>query len=580
MQPPKRKRKWVTALGVSFLVLLVLALTLQIIGSAYLKPMLARQLQHIVLNGSDSLYRLSYTDISVNLWTGSVRIEGINLRADSTRFQQLQQTGRLPSLSLRLHADEMRIRGFNILRFVFSRDLHMALVSTENADLGLYRHYRKPTADSLSRPAPLWKLIRPNVKSIFVKNMRLDNIRLAYYNMENGKELAWKFDRFDTHISDIQIDSASSLDNKRLLYANNIEVEVRNALWYTPDSLYRLSARRFSYSLQKGRLSMDSLELAPTFDHREFYRRTRTEKDIYTLRMPKVLLINLQPERFVSQNVLLADSLLVHNGELDIYHDRQPPDDPVSKLGKFPHQLLLKAPIGISIKTAEANNMRIVYTEKNDLTLQEGRIYFTGIEGTATHITNLPHEIAQSGICEVWVKGRFMNETGINGKFMFDLTRPDGSFSAEAHMTPTDVTVLNPVTEALGSARFKSLKTGQVYYRIHGNEHGAYGYLEIPYTNLHMQILHLPQPGKDPRHKHFMTWMVKNFSFNENPRPGEELRIARNVYHKRHIQRSFFNLIWKTMYACAKDVATKEGAKKYLQKRKERLRKDAKPKSP
>lgn len=574
MQSPKRKNRWIKALAITFGVAIVLAIVVQVVGSAYVKPLVGRQLQQLILNGSDNLYRFSYTGIGINLWTGSVTVTGVKLSVDSLRFGQLKKAERLPSLTLGMDVEKIRMRRFNVVRFLFSRDMHIAQISTENANISLYRHFRPNTPKAKQAPVPVWKLIRPEIHSIFVRTLRLDNIRLSYYNVENNNALAWRFDRFDTRISDIQIDSASALDNQRLLYAKDIEVDVQQLAFFTPDSLYKLSAKHFSYSLQKSELALDSLQLEPGFPKEEFYRRTKMEKDIYTVRMASVRLVNFNPEQFISYNLLQADSLLLTGGEIDIYHDRNLPDDTASKLGKFPHQILLKAPMGIYIQMAVAKNLRVVYTEKNDLTRQEGQIYFNDVQGTAIHLTNLPEEIAKKGYCEVWVKGRFMKETGINGKFVFDLTRTDGTFSAEAHMTPTDVTVLNPVTEALGSARFKSLRTGHGYYRIHGNEYGAYGHLELPYSNLHMQILQLPKEGKDTRHKHLMTWMVKNFSFNENPGKNEELRIAHNVYNKRHIRRSFFNLIWKTMYACAKDVATKEGAKKFLQKRK--VRKDKK----
>ena len=285
---------------------------------------------------------------------------------------------------------------------------------------------------------------------------------------------------------------------------------------------------------------------------------------------PEIRLTDFHPERYLTDNTVTADSLLVSHAKIDIYHDRVPKDDTASKLGHFPHQLLLKTPFGIRIKAAKGDDISIRYTEKHDATLTEGSLYFKNISGLALYISNDPDDIKAHPYCEIKVKGRFMKNTVIEGRFKLDLTKTDGSFSAEARISPTDVRVLNPVTEALGSARFKSLQTGQTYFRIHGNEFGAYGYLKMPYTGLHMELLSIPEAGREARGKKFVTWVVKNFSFNDNPKKGEPLRIAENVYYRRDIHRSFFNLIWKTLFTAAKDVATKESMKKMIKKRQEK----------
>lgn len=566
----KSLRSFVKITSICAGILIVLAITLQIIGSAYVKPMIGKKLVDIVRNGSDSLYRLSYNSMSVNLWTGSISIYQIKIYPDSTQFELLKNEDALPPITFQMNLDEGKIKGFNVFSFLLSKDVNVSTISTKDANITMYRHFHHNKPRVKKDTPPLWKLIQPDIKTISVGELIFDNIQLSYYNRDSSTAFQWNFEQFDTKISDILIDSASSMNTERLLYAGNIETEIHKISFYSADSLYEMKVNKVSYSLKNRFAQIDSLYLGPTLSKAEFYKKTKVEKDIYTLTVPQLQLRHFLPELFLTDNIFAADSLIMNGAHIQVYHDRVPPDDPASKLGKFPHQLLLNAPFHIRINKALGENIGVTYIERDHRTLQEGKLWFKQIKGEADYIYNDSNDIAKHPNCDIKVSGIFMKNTRISGSFKFDLTKTDGSFEAEANISPTDVTVLNPLIEALALARFKSFKTGQTYYKIKGNEREAFGYFKMPYTDLHLQVLNMPEEGKETSHKKLMSWVVKTFSHNANPGKDGELRIASNVRYERDIHRSFFNLIWKTMFVTAKDVAMKESIKKIAAKKQEK----------
>ena len=561
---------------ISISVIIVLCLVFQLAGSYYVKPKIAEQLEKLVRNGSDSLYRIDYSKISINLWAGSIKIKDVKIFTDSTQFYALKNRNELPSVTIKLNVAESRIGGFGVLKFLFSKEISANNITTKDADVTLFRHFQNNKPKKVTNSVPLWKLIRPDVKNIYVGEIIFDNLRMSYFNRDSSTAFQWKFEQFDTKISDVLIDSISSMDGERLLYAGNIETQIHGISLYSADSLYEMGVGKISYSLRNRLASVDSFHYGPALSKKAFYEKTKMEKDIYTLDFPSLKLINFRPELFLSDNTFSVDSLILQNANIDIYHDRIPADDTTSKLGKYPHQLLLKAPFFVRVGKAIGGNISVTYTEKDSKTQKEGSLYFKNIMGEASHISNHPDDIAQDSILEVSVGGVFMKTTQIRGKFKFDLTKTDGTFEAEANIGPTDVTVLNPVVEALASSHFKSLKTGNTYYKIRGNELEAYGYLKMPYSDLHLQVLNIPEQGKAAKNKTLQTWAVKTFSHNENPGKDGQLRIAENVREVRNKNRSFFNLIWKTLFVAAKDVAMKDGIKKIAQKQQEKKRAEGK----
>ena len=549
----------------------VLAIAVQVVGSAYVKPLIISQLEKVIYNGSDSLYTLHYSHANINLWTGSISIHNAHIYADSSQFNRLREKDALPPVTGKLRLEKGEISGFQVLSFLFHKEISISKISSENAEISLYRHFHHNHPMAVQRTSPpLWKLLRPGIQRLYVGEIALDNIKLSYYNRDSSTAFQWKFEQFNTLLSDILVDSASAMDTKRLLYMGNIETQIYDISLFSPDSLYKLNMGNFTYSMKERTAEVNDFKLEPTLSSKQFYKRTGVEKDIYHFEIPSLKLLHFKPELFLTDNTLMADSVLLKSASLEIYHDRTPPDDPTSKLGKFPHQLLLKSPFYIRIREVLGTDISISYTEKDSKTLREGKLVFTHIAGEASNLTNHPDDIALNSVNEVKVTGTMMKRTNIKGRFLFDLTKTDGSFEAEAYISPTDVRILNPVTEALAAARFNSLNTGQVHYKIKGNEHVAYGYLEMPYTDLHLEILNYVDPGQDPKHKKMQSWVIKTFSHNSNPGKDGEFRVATHIKEERNIHRSFFNLIWRTMFTCAKDVAMKENVKKIYQKRQER----------
>lgn len=560
-------RKSYKVLLISMVAFIFLLVGIELCARLYVKPLVEKQLKRAIEKGSDSLYRVRYGKIGISLWTGNVVVNDLQLSVDSVRFRALQAENNLPALSISLLLKKASMEGLALPTLLFKKRIQIRTIETSGADISLHRHYKKEKDSLAANRPPLWKLLKPEFEEVKIGEILLEDIALAYFDHDSSTSFQWQFEDFDTRISDIVVDSSSLSDEKRLLYAGNIETHVRKIKLFTADSLYRLQVKALHYDLKQRWLGIDSLNLSPTLNYVAFYQKCKLEKDIYTVAVPHIYLKGFRPDYFFTDNRVDMDSLLISDMNLSIYHDRNIADDPQSKLGKFPHQLLQKAPFFIRIRGAAGKNIQVTYTEKDDKTQQEGSLYFHDVDGLAKHISNIPSDVDNKPFCSIKLNGYFMSKTYIHGGFVFDLSKTDGRFEAEAHISPMDVTELNALTEALAYARFKSLQTGYAYFKMKGNEYGGYGYLELPYENLALELLHTAKSKIGEKHR-LQTLLVNSFSHTSNPSNKAEMRIARQVYEPRNIHRSFFNLVWKTLYRSSKEVAMKNSAKKIQKMRK------------
>src|ERR1700753_2481421 len=78
-----RRRKTGFLAGIIILVSLISLLSI----NAILAPVIGRKLKSAVIKGSDGLYQVSFSKISVNLFMGNATVDNIDLTVDSTRVR-------------------------------------------------------------------------------------------------------------------------------------------------------------------------------------------------------------------------------------------------------------------------------------------------------------------------------------------------------------------------------------------------------------------------------------------------------------------------------------------------------------
>jgi hypothetical protein len=90
-------------------------------------------------------------------------------------------------------------------------------------------------------------------------------------------------------------------------------------------------------------------------------------------------------------------------------------------------------------------------------------------------------------------------------------------------------------------------------------------------------LLNKVEEDKSFNKRGFLSFLANRLViYKENPKDDDE-RVAKNIPLQRDATRSFFNLIWKTLYTSAADIVLRPAAQRKIEKRKERqMQKNAK----
>jgi len=253
--------------------------------------------------------------------------------------------------------------------------------------------------------------------------------------------------------------------------------------------------------------------------------------------------------------MLTIDTISMISPVISVYKDRTAPADRRSKFGKYPHQLLQNAPFIIRVKAIHVSDARVTYTEKNQESKREGKLVFQKLRGLITNVNNDPEDLVKNSKCVADINGLFMDHSPIHAVFTFHLNQANtGAFEVSADMEKFDAAQLNPISLPLAQASVKSFDMRELHYYIKGTEKSGVGNLRMLYNNLEVELKKKDDDGKMKK-KGLLSFLVnKLVVYPDNPMKGKE-RKAVNIQTDRIPNKSFFNLVWKTLYASARDIA-------------------------
>jgi hypothetical protein len=551
--PAKRRTRKIFA-GI-LIFLLLLAITFQVFIDRYLEPIIHQRLEKLIVSGSDSLYNFQLDAIDVRFWAASVEVKNLRIKIDSAHYAQREKTGTLPALTFEIDLLKGSIRSIGLFQLVFKKKISIGSIISKDGDISFSRHDRRSNKKMNTDNQPLWKLLQPEILSIDVDKIILNDISLNYTNADSATAFKWKFDHCSAIVDHTKVDSTATADTSRIAFSKNVSIQFNNIKLQTADASYAIEAKQLWYSSEKKIIEAEDFTLHPVLGQQAFYRKVGYDKDRYSLEFPKLKFINFQLPQWISQNMLTIDTIDMLSPVISVYKDRTQPADGRSKFGKYPHQLLENAPFTIRVKAVHISDARVTYTEKSQESKLEGKLVFQKLRGLITNVNNDPEDLVKNSKCIADINGIFMDHSPIHAKFTFHLNQANvGAFEVSADIEKLDAAQLNPITLPLAQASVKSFDMRELHYYIKGTEKTGLANLSMRYNNLEVELKKKDEDGKMKK-KGLLSFLVnKLVMYPDNPIKDKE-RKAVNIQTERIPNKSFFNLVWKTLYASAKDIA-------------------------
>ncbi|MGV3704863.1 MAG: hypothetical protein ACO1NU_05745 [Arcticibacter sp.] len=543
-------------------ILIILLILLMILagGAWYLssrwKPLLDTQLKQLVLNSSDSLYRVEYTDLKINLISGKASLKNLKLIPNEDRYKELERLKRAPDNMYNLQVESFDLVNFHPKRLYDSRKLNVDKIVIDHPKM-IITNKRQPynrKADTVSKKS-LYQMISKSLREVRINDIQLKDIDFVLINRSTPKEKKTAIRNLNLTVTDFLLDSLSEKDKNRFYHTRNVDVELKDYKIATADSLYFLRFKSVKFSTKARSLVMDDARMQPRYNIPGFYRKVKMSKDRFDIRFNQIVLKGIDLEELKTDQRFFASRMVLADGKVGIYNTNALPKKVESKSGKFPHQQLQKLALDLRIDTLQLRRIQIAYQEFNKKTGKTGTVFFANTRGAIYNITNDPGSLKKNRFMRAELSTLFLKKANLHVTFNFNLTDKAGAFTSTGTLGAMNGTALNQVTNPLAMINVNSLNVRKLQFNIRANERLARGTVRFYYSNLNIQLLKINDETGRVEKQGLVSGIANTFVLNEgNPDPkNNNVFTVGTIYLRRPPSFAFFKFYWKSLLEGVKE---------------------------
>jgi hypothetical protein len=510
-----------------------------------------RKVNEAVSGKSGGLYTIHYEGLVIDEVRGILHVKNIRILPDTAVFNRMVAEKREPSVLVGLTIPSLDIMGIKTPKALLTKQIEGSSIEIRNPsiEIMLSRFQKDTTVYDPARDISqqlLGKLFR----------IKIDSVKISHANVLVRKMYSPKLilsgDNISCLLSDLLIDSTTGKDSSRLFFSRNLEINGDQILFPSKNEKYKLHIGDIRFRSQNNSLYIGKVQLVPRLGEAEFASSFPVQKDRYDFSFGGISLLHLDRGGLWHKRIE-ADSLVIRSSSFKIYHDLSYPHDTVSKVGKYPQQQLMYLPIPINIRKIIFLQSFIEYKEKNPKSDSAGKLQFFNVAATISNVTNMKTAIARNNKCDLLFKAKFLNKAPVTAKLAMLYKDPQGKFNIEGDIGAIDAASLNALTEPMGLARIERGHIDHLHFNIDGTDSSSSGKLVMLYRDLKVSLLKKDKKENKYDKKVLASLAAAIIMKKENPKGGDT-RVA-DIHLKRILNKSFFNLIWKSIFTGIKETA-------------------------
>ena len=532
----KRRSNLLMAIGIVVLVVVV--------WQFYKYRLVHQKIRDTVTEKTKGLYSIHYDQLSLDEVAGALHVKNIEIAPDTSVYQQMVLDKHDPPVLLRLTVPVLDILGVKTPKALLTKQIEGASVEIAGATIEILTDPSRKDTGTYNPAGDIAKQLLGKLLKIKVDSVLITHVNVIVRNIHTGGEIISSKD-VSFLFSHVLIDSVTGKDSSRILFAKELDMSCDKIALPLKNKKYKLDVSGLRFTSRDNALSVHHLRIIPQLPENEFAYSFPVQKDRYDFLLEDINLHDIDRES-LSRKELVAESMTIGKSSFKVYRDLSRPPDTVSKVGKYPQQLLMQLPFPVNIRRLLFEHSFIEYKERNAKSDSAGQLQFFDARAILTNVTNRKRDIARDNKCVLKFNARLLDKTLVDAVVVMLLKDPQGKFSIEGNVGAIDVTALNPLTQPMGLARMEHGTINKLHFNITGTDSMSDGTVLLLYDDLKISLLKKDDEKGTLNKKGlvslFANFVIKNSNKGENPRMAE-------VHFDRMINKSFFNLIWKSIFA-------------------------------
>jgi hypothetical protein len=515
-------------------------------NSKVAKPIITDQLKKMIREASDSLYHIEYDTFDLNIDSGRGLITNFKLIPDSAVYQRLLAAHKAPNNVMHIRTDSLIINNFGFAKTAAGRRFNIASMVMKHPVIRVVNK-RMAYNDSakINKPPMLVTVMKDLLKVTSVQKMAISNMYFTWVNQNEAKEKITSFEHWNVRVDGFNADHITAKTTDSTGDKESLFYKAKLFRITTPDSLYHLDFRDFSFSPTRRSMAVATVELIPRLSKLAFYRAVKYDKDRMHFIYRNVTMRHIDIDRIIQRQQFHIGSSVVGSfwGEVMNNYNwpkRKPPIRPDA----YPHQKLQNLAFDITIDTMKMHNSFFRYVIAARKSEENSALFMTNTESQIYNITNNSAVKKRKPYTIVQTQTRMMGAGSQTLTYKFNLVSPKGAFSVTSQMGPMNAKAMNPLAGPLALMAVKEGRIDKMYMHVDADINQAKGHLDLYYTGMKINMLKRDDKADTLKKRGFLSFMANTFTPNDNPRKNGKFREG-PINVTRGPRDSFFALLWK-----------------------------------
>ncbi|TCK82769.1 AsmA family protein [Albibacterium bauzanense] len=534
----KRILIW-TAAVTGFIILLL------IIGGFILQNRLPENLKNRIRTESKGVYELKFDRMNVSLLNGSIRLNNVQLLPDTTAYFHLDSAQRASKL-FKLKATSLDISGLGFLKLFFKKNIQVSSITLNRPDLIVMNMHDTVKVDSNVNKT-MYEQMPSLLKDARVQVFRVNGLSYVQQEMGDTTKQSGKWSNLSFAMESVSIDSLSQKDSTAFWFCKDIQVNSRKVQFASNDGMYKYTIGEIKASVKRKALDILDFKVIPQYPEMEFSQRLGEEGDRYQLVVQRINAKEVDFKQLELSGRLHVLALDLENAELRVFHNKMMPPSGKIKTGNFPNIAIKRLKIPLVLDTMYVKNFDVYYKELSRQSEKAGTAFFTNIYGTLHNVTNDTLQWKKDPWCRTTFQTNFLGKTKLMVDINLNMEDKDGEFNYKGSLAKSDAKLYNELLVPMAMARIEEGTIQEVTFNVNANSYGSTAHVQLLYDNLKVNLL-----GKDGnvlKKKGFLSFLANSFIIkNSNPRKKGEAPINADISYIHDRERSFFNLMWKSIF--------------------------------
>ena len=533
---------------------ILLFISLSLVGASWylsvkFRPLIRQELKELVKNSTNGLYSIDFDAIHTNFITGNATISNVRIIPDTNVFKVQVAEKKAPNNLYYIRLKKLAIKKFRPFDIYFNKLVDVKLLLFDKPEVTMVNKHFDFNDNRPPRPRKSpYDYIAKLFKSLRVEVIDFKNVKLKYVDNNGPVPDVDSVANVNVTLKDWLIDPLSAQDTSRLYLLKDIDINLSDYSYATPDSMYHLKVHMLEFNAKSGRLNLKQFGLVPRYSEGAFAKVAGYARERYHIQMNNISLNGIDLPAFIQKRQLFANEMHIAEGGISVFKNGTFPKIEKIRTGRFPQQLLQRLDLMLSIKKIKLSNVNISYAEFSKRSLQKGKITFDHTSGTISNVTNMPKIKEAQPIMQADLESYMMGQGKLNVSFKFDLNSPIGAFDYKGAISNLDGRKLNQISKPLGLLQVNKGMIKEFAFDIRADEQAAKGKVEFRFNDLSLTLLK-KEVGKERLRRKALLSILANAMviYTDNPDSTGKFTVA-PIQFERKPTGSFFNYIWKTLF--------------------------------